>query len=213
MDTSITYTAIISGNGLNNSVDFTETNSFQGLSAGTYQICLTGTDGSIVYRENCFDIVINEPQLLMVQTSVINSSQQLVLELGGANLYTIEIDGVATQTTENNVVLNLKNGFSTLKVYTELPCQGSYEEQLFVSNGAMLYPNPAAEFVTVRTNNSDAAAAVIEFFDANGQLIKKEEYPMLNSEFDVNISNLSTGLYFVVITTENERQTFKLIKK
>ncbi len=213
MDTSITYTATISGNGLNNSVDFTETNSFQGLSAGTYRLCLTGTDGSIVYRENCFDVVINEPQLLMVQTSVINGTQQLVLELLGANLYTIEIDGVATQTAENNIVLNLKNGFSTLKVYTELPCQGSYEEQLFVSDGVILYPNPATEFVTVKTNKNTATGAVIAFFEANGQLVKKERYPMLNSEFDVNISDLSTGLYLVVITTENERQTFKLIKK
>ncbi|MEX0359948.1 MAG: proprotein convertase P-domain-containing protein, partial [Allomuricauda sp.] len=132
VDNSITYTAVLDGGGTTSNMDFTNSHSFGNLEAGTYSLCITGTNGTVTFREICFNLELTQPELLSVFAEV--EGQALTLSMSGGSLYTIELNGLATQTLDNEIQLELKEGRNTLKVSTGLDCQGIYEESFFVSS-------------------------------------------------------------------------------
>lgn len=211
-DTSINYTAILTGNGLNSTIDFTDEHSFQSLSSGIYNLCIVGEDGSVTYREQCFEIVIDEPQILEALTELVSNSQQLQIALSGSEFYTIEVNGVAIQTIEDSIIVDLNNGNNILKISTSLPCQGIYEERIVVAERPILFPNPIDEFVTIQVNGNNQDT-FFEVFGLNGQLISSKTYEGVDKELNVNLSYLPNGFYFLVLTSNNVRYTYKVIKR
>lgn len=124
-DTSITYTAVLIGPNGTDSFDFTDSQIFNNLTAGDYSLCITGTNGMISYEEVCFDAVITQPDVLDV--SALIDAGVLSVELSGASFYSIELNGLVTQTESSKVQLDLEEGITTLRVYSNLPCQGVIE--------------------------------------------------------------------------------------
>ncbi|AWX44909.1 hypothetical protein HME9304_01914 [Flagellimonas maritima] len=209
-DDSITYTAILNGGATTQSIDFTDSHVFESINAGDYSLCITGTDGIIVYEEVCFEIKITEPSLLTAFTAV--ESGVLQLTLGGADLFTIELNGLVTQTEASQTQLNLKNGFNTLKISTSLPCQGVYEETFFISSEPIVYPNPVNErtkvFLNGLTGNLD-----IQVFSANGRLVLTDKREINGIELEMDFSVLSTGIYYMSIQSKGTNKVIKLIKE
>ncbi len=212
VDTAITYSATLVGNGLDSSMDFTGSNSFEGLMAGQYQLCLSGTDGVLDYRENCFELIITEPEVLMVTSTLLAGSNQVLLQMAGADLYTIDLDGIVIQTDDSELLVDLKEGHNNLKVYSSLPCQGTYEERLFVGGEIMVYPNPMMDYISIETNKNESRIA-FELFTISGQLVINEVHESVNNGFDIDVSSLSKGIYIAVVNLNGESQTFKLIKR
>jgi agmatine deiminase len=70
-----------------------------------------------------------------------------------------------------------------------------------------IYPNPAKTSFQIQSEN---IIKKIEIYNENGQKLKEIEIP----KNDVNIEDLSKGIYFVkIFKTANECKTFKIIKK
>jgi len=69
------------------------------------------------------------------------------------------------------------------------------------------YPNPATDIVTVETNSTNGT---VEIIDIAGKKLQVKTYT--SSLFQVDISTLPSGTYFVVLTSENQRKTTKLVK-
>jgi alkaline phosphatase D len=78
-----------------------------------------------------------------------------------------------------------------------------------------LYPNPSSDFFTIQYNLEEAGQVAVQIIDNNGRLVKKyvsvkgsgvrtERYP---------IDNLSSGIYFVKIVSQNKFTTQKLVIK
>ncbi len=61
-----------------------------------------------------------------------------------------------------------------------------------------VFPNPATTTIQL-TNNSDEKIEIIKFFDAQGQLVKIVGRELAKNSVDV--SALSSGIYFIVATT------------
>jgi hypothetical protein len=77
-------------------------------------------------------------------------------------------------------------------------------------NEAWLYPNPATDFVQIKTNLVETVH--VRVFDMQGRLQQEKIDLEINSSLD--ISNLMPGLYFVMIFDENGKSwTEKLIIK
>lgn len=209
-DTSLTYTAILDGNGSTLNTDFTDTHSFENLSAGNYTLCITGTDGSITYQEVCFNIVIDEPELL--SALAVAEASQLQLSLAGGDLYNIELNGLITQTQDSELRLELKNGLNTLRVFTNLPCQGSYEETFFVSLNPIVHPNPVADIAKVFLSAVEGEVNV-QVFDTNGRLVLSDRKNFSGSELELDCSTLPTGIYYVNIQGLEIQEVLKIIKE
>lgn len=210
VDTSLTYTAVLDGNGNTFNMDFTDSLTFENLSAGSYSLCITGTDGSITYQETCFSINVAEPELL--SASAVMASGVLEVTLSGASLYNVELNGLVTQTEETNIILDLKEGLNTLRVFTNLPCQGSYENSFFFSSAPILYPNPVETASNVFLNGF-VGDVEVQVFTSNGRVVMNEMKRANGTDLEIDFSSLPTGIYYMRIQNAEVRKEFKLIKE
>lgn len=75
------------------------------------------------------------------------------------------------------------------------------------TNTITVYPNPVVE--TIRINNAEEAHVAI--YDMKGQQVKLVEYANANTM--INVSDLSSGVYFVKITSGSKVNTVKFVKE
>lgn len=83
--------------------------------------------------------------------------------------------------------------------------------QTFNENVVSVYPNPAKDVVNIK-NTIDTQLNSVEITDINGRVVKNVN---LNSvtEAQVNISDLSTGVYMMKIVSDNGSVTKKIVKE
>jgi len=69
-----------------------------------------------------------------------------------------------------------------------------------------VYPNPSNGTFEVTTNNESTIDNII-VSDLTGRIVYSEK--PVNSNISIDLSNLSTGTYYSVITTENNKVSYK----
>lgn len=76
-----------------------------------------------------------------------------------------------------------------------------------------LYPNPAVDYSIVRIDLKEMAEVSMKVLDINGKIVTSAEYGQLNGSYNlpINVSHLSSGIYFVSIQVGNEIKTLKLM--
>jgi len=80
-----------------------------------------------------------------------------------------------------------------------------------ICNDGFIIPNPVNNYFTINfAENNITNVNYINIFDSKGSLIKSWNKPEYNSNFD--ISYLKTGLYFILIVTNNQSYYEKLLK-
>lgn len=73
-----------------------------------------------------------------------------------------------------------------------------------------VYPNPTENNLTITMPETESG--VVEVQDMQGRVVSQETFNNL-LEIDVNVDRLVSGVYFVMVITENRRYTKKFIKK
>jgi hypothetical protein len=111
----------------------------------------------------------------------------------GDNIY----DYNPTQGTSYNVTGVLYYSFSTWELLPRMASDvseyvGIEENEL----SAEIYPNPASDFVQINADMN----GTIEIFNINGQLVYNAEF---NNSASINVSEFNSGLYNIVLTSEN----------
>jgi len=207
----IDYTIVANGEGVNSTITFTDKYNLENLKAGTYNICITGVDGAITYEELCFNVVIKEPELINVSTSLVGN-KKVVVGLQGATLYTIDLNGLIVQTQESSITLNLDKGANSLKIIGDLICQGVYEEQFYVLDYPIISPNPIAEKAKIYFGKQ-VKNAEISVHGINGQLINTKKYNVGNTELELDFSGLAPGVYIINFEGVGIKGTCKMIKE
>jgi len=209
---SMDYTLSISGNGLAIDDSFTDDYLTSNLAAGTYSICISGNDGTNDFEPFCFNTVVSEPEPLAVTSVLDQSSLQAILTLSGSEVYHIELNGIAMQVALSEVVLDLKSGNNTLKISTNLPCQGTYDEQIFISENPIVYPNPFTEGPTVFLGRN-VGTAEVSIHAMNGRLIKRELYTVNGAEIHLDLNELPSGMYLLGIRAEEFSSSHKVLRR
>jgi len=209
---TVDYQITVSGNGLDITQNFSNAFNLANLASGTYSLCITGTDGLISYQEYCLEVVITEPSLLNVSSTIALDGTQITLEMQGASLYTIELNGVSIQTEESNVVLDLEKGLNTLKVFTNIPCQGVYEEQVGFFEKPIVFPNPVKEVVQIYLGAQQQEVDV-RVFGADGRWIFSKILMLQDGIISLDLSSLSTGVYYLKYEGKTIKGTSKVIKE
>ena len=77
-----------------------------------------------------------------------------------------------------------------------------------MARGIMIYPNPATDAVTVKTSGNKGLS--VELSTINGTLIYKSKIE--GTLHQINMSNLSNGVYFVTVKSDNFYHTRKIMK-
>ena len=208
----VDYDITIKGPGTDLSEAFTGTFTSSGLASGTYEVCITGTEGDKQYEPHCFEVIVTEPEPLGVSSKTDFEGAEITLNLDGADVFFIELNDELIQTRAKEITLGLKNGFNSLKVTTAQQCQGIYEETFFVSNRPLIYPNPFEEFTNVFMP-SGLKGLTMRIFTSDGRLIKKKIFTTTETETALYFSSLPSGIYYVKFEGPNIKATTKVLKR
>jgi peroxidase len=73
-----------------------------------------------------------------------------------------------------------------------------------------VYPNPASDILNIELNNT--GAATIKIFSATGELVKTIVNGKKESHIQINVSNLTKGVYAINIITNREVKSITFVK-
>ena len=79
----------------------------------------------------------------------------------------------------------------------------------------LVYPNPASNQTTLKVNMPSRGKAEIELFGLNGQKVRTIHSGRIKkgeSEYPIDLSDLETGLYLIVIYSNGNKETVKFSK-
>lgn len=74
--------------------------------------------------------------------------------------------------------------------------------------GVSVYPNPLNDILTITNENGTLES--VELVTAAGRIVYSSE--ISSSQFEINVADISSGIYFVNIKSANSAKTFKVIK-
>ncbi|MDB4093754.1 T9SS type A sorting domain-containing protein, partial [Flavobacteriaceae bacterium] len=182
-----------------------------GLQAANYELCLTN-DGFPNYKQ-CYNLNIEEPVDLSVLTSINRENRQVLLNLRGSDSYNIILNGELIKTSRNNIDLSLKAGFNTIKVTTNLECQGVFEESIFISEDILFSPNPADDSSKLWVGGNDDNINMT-LFDISGRVIwTKDDKVPYNRSVSVPFSNMKSGVYILQVDSKTVNKSIKVIRE
>ena len=73
------------------------------------------------------------------------------------------------------------------------------------------FPNPTADKVTISCNEIPPSGFYIKVVNIQGKTVLKS-YNYSNSQHVVDLSDLTNGVYFLSVNSDEINQTFKIIK-
>jgi hypothetical protein len=78
-----------------------------------------------------------------------------------------------------------------------------------------LFPNPASDVAVLKVNSQKAMDAKVIIFNALGAIVSEKPVSILEgkNKIEVNVNDLSSGVYFAQIKTANSAVTKKLVVK
>jgi hypothetical protein len=208
---SLSYTATITGNGMNASYPFTTSLDIDNLSPGTYSVCI-GVVGHPDFQQ-CYSIVNSEPQPLSVDVKVKEFDNTIMLSLSGSDQYNIALNGKTFTTGNSTIDLPLQAGNNDLEVTTDKPCQGSFEKIINFSSITKPYPNPFEHLLNLNIGNEVVKNVVIEILSMEGRLVFFKKFTNQYGVLTLELGNLDRGLYVLRLTEENSKRTFKIVKQ
>ena len=206
------YRANITGpNGYSDSRTFTTNLIFDNLEAGAYTACFT-ISGQTGY-EQCFELNISQPQDLSVLSQLHAESRKVSLDLSGAKLYFITLNGITQETTDSNITLNLAAGTNELEVRTALECQGIYKQSFFINDQFFAYPNPVSDLFNLYIPGNERQIT-IQLIQPDGRTLFTRQVPVKEDRLiQLALSDLSKGLYLIRIKGNSIDKTIKIIKQ
>jgi hypothetical protein len=206
------YTVNLTGEDFSATEAFTSEINFENLSAGTYNICIT-ISGQPNY-EQCFTVVITEPDALSVTSGRMASSSTVNISLEGGEIYYITFNDETIITDESEIQLTLLIGINDLTIRTNIDCQGVYKETMMFGNEPIVYPNPIINevlYVNLAENNENTTP--VEIYDLAGKLIYSQTYPANTKRLEIDMSNLVNGFFILKISTSEKLYNYKIIKQ
>ena len=205
------YTAVITGNGLNKSYAFTTNTTIDNLSPDTYKVCIS--DAALTNYNQCFDLVITEPKDLSVYSVVNKSTNTVSLALNGGLLYNVMLNGNNYETNTSSITLPLKKGSNTLSVTTDKLCQGKIEQIINVSGNLTPYPNPFQDILYINLGEELVKNATVKIYNVgSGSLKITKEYVNQSGVISFDVSSLEVGVYSLHLIINSKETVYKIYK-
>jgi hypothetical protein len=205
------YTVSVSGENFATTETFTSDINFENLSAGTYVLCIT-LEGQPDY-EQCFTVVVIEPDELDVNADRVAYSSRVNVTINGGNMYYITFNEETFITSESEVELVLSKGVNKLSIRTDKECQGIYEKTFVLNNEPLPYPNPVQNTLFINTSDTYGTSVPVEIYDVSGKLIFSKTYDQTQNTLEIDVSNIASGFFFLKIRTTEKTHNYKIVKQ
>ncbi|MBC2838542.1 reprolysin-like metallopeptidase [Robiginitalea sp. SC105] len=210
---ALDYTVTLQGNGIDQTADFNSSYEFRNLATGSYQACITGTNGTITYEPQCFDIRITSPEPLSVLVGRSADGSALNLDLDGAVSYVVSLNGVDRLVGSGSLRLDLADGTNDLKVTAIPSCKGSYQATYFNAGEMTVAPNPFVDEIGVYVPDTQEMLTA-QLFNAAGRLVFRARRQPRDHEVRFALPVLPPGMYILRLEQSGSRvQLIKLFRQ
>jgi hypothetical protein len=98
--------------------------------------------------------------------------------------------------------------------YTAAPSTvGIKESTKNLSSSFGVYPNPAKETTSIHVNAPKAMESTVQLFNSLGEVVYQKNINLVEgkNKIDMSLENLTSGVYFANLKTENSSLSKKLI--
>ena len=217
--TTVAYalTGATTGNGNNDASGTT-------FNVGTTSVMYTATDAAGNTNNCAFNVVIHPTPVVVLSAfandTICEGDAAVALPnatpaggtFSGAGVVGGNFNPATAGTGNHYVVYSSTNveGCTDIDstMITVVVCAGIKGE----SNGSsiVVYPNPTSGMVTI-TLGSMSKSVEVTVTELNGALVKSEKYSN-SKNVRMDISNLSDGMYFVTVKSDNELKQVKIVK-
>ena len=206
------YSVTLSNDNFSGTKTFTSEVAFEDLSAGTYTLCVT-INGNSTY-EQCFTIIVIEPDLLSVSTSGKSSkTKKVTVSLAGGQSYYVTLNNKTTITSASEIELELNQGTNNLSVKTNKDCQGVYNKTIIFNSEPFVYPNPIKNnTISINSFEFSENEVPVEIYNLKGQLLFSKSYNSATNQLKIDVSNIPNGIYILKIISKEEIFNYKIIK-
>jgi endoglucanase len=205
------YTIMLIGEDYSATETFTTEINFENLSAGNYTLCIT--IASQPDYEQCFTVIVIEPDALVVNADRSPNSSYLNVTLDGGEVYYITLNNEIIITDQSEVELMLSNGINELSIRTNKDCQGTYEKTIVISTEPFVHPNPIHNTLYINTGDLNMITVPVEIYDLAGKLIFAQTYNANTNRLKVDVSNIASGFFILKIVTTEKIHNYKIIKQ
>ncbi|MEH6679300.1 MAG: PQQ-dependent sugar dehydrogenase [Sediminicola sp.] len=205
------YSASLTGELLNNEYTFTNELEISELPIGRYDLCITAV-GDPSYQ-NCSTINIGAPEQLSVLMEMQGSTNSVTLKMSGAKKYTITLNGLSMETDQSEVTLALEKEQNTIRVATDLACQGSFEDTLIRSLPYLLEENPIEDTISVFLGEGQEDTVTASIYTSTGSLISTDSYDIIAGKLTMDATTLPAGVYYLKLENSHLDLGFKVLKK
>ena len=179
---------------------------FAALPAGTIDALLADPQGALT------DILLYHVVGAEALSTDLSDGMMVTTLNGQTVTVSITNDGVFINNAQVTVAdITTDNGVVHVIDTVLLPETSSTDELEEAFARINLFPNPAYDFITVDLNGFDASNAVFRVCDMQGRILKTIKDA--NNRFDINISDLDGGMYFMEYRTANNSYQKKFVKK
>jgi hypothetical protein len=180
------------------------------LGVGVYTLKFTIT-GEASYSQ-IFESQIGEPLPLQAKAVFDVSGKTASFILEGSEIYFVEINGERKEVSDKYYSIPLKPGINKIRISTPLDCQGVYEEEIFVSEDLIYYPNPVNDVLNIQVPGKDRKVIVDVYNESGAKMLSSELKIGFNRTIQFNTSKLSSGIYIVNVKGKIASKKFKIIK-
>ena len=212
---NLNYNYLVEFTGSANTLELNNSNSylsaFTDLASGSYSLCISVVEFP-EYRQ-CYQVKVEGPEELGVVAVSDRLNGLLQLNLSGDGPYTIELNGEETITNNTRITLPLKPGMNRLNISAKFDCQGSYFEEIFVSENVLVYPNPTEGPVQIYVGGSDKKVS-FSVVNLQGQQLHRELVAIPSSRvIEYELGNYPSGVYIFTLQGDTVDKQFKVVKK
>jgi hypothetical protein len=165
--------------------------------------------------EQYFATTITQPLPLNVNAKVNTAKEKVTLNLTGSERYIIRLNEIEFETTGvSQKELPLQKGLNIIEVRTDLSCQGTHKEMIYLDSPSTLFPNPVQDNLTVLVGG-DSPLVQLSIYDIQGNQRYFEEAQLddLNRSIEVVTADYPAGNYFIKLVTTENVETLKFIKQ
>lgn len=78
--------------------------------------------------------------------------------------------------------------------------------------GVSIYPNPTNGIITLQ-RTTQVNLKTVEIYDVNGRILKSIDVSTMQLQKTIDISKLASGIYFISVTSEDEKGVMRLVKQ
>ena len=184
--------------------------------SGTYTAAVTNTCGTLV--SNSIAVTVfpapNAPIISLQTDSLVSTAAVSYQWYYAGTAISGAVSGfyVPTQNGAYTVVTTDANGCTAVSSIFAMTTVGV--SSISLQDGLSIFPNPSNDMVSI-SGQASVSNLDLKLFSATGQVVNSTNASVIGGLFKVelNISNLSKGVYFLQVTSNNAESYFKVIKK